>query len=290
MIRLPLLYFSVMVLIVALVIQLAQWKHASETESGLARVASTSVGTKHHKWSEQVSDTEERQHRLEKQLLWREPESLLPAVAKLSEGLSISLVGVEGLQERRGGDYVLHPLQLAFSGDYGAFASLLDVAERIEPAVRIEEIRLYRRKRGADTLWLDLTLAAMRRNNGEGSDLKPVGATGHFVVNRNPFVFDSPMPQSSSAQGRANDTPFPKLTGILWDDESPIALFDDGDTRLSVSVGETVGAATVLAIEPQRVVVKRGTQQTALNLWTNQRRAEHKKQTTPLVTVFENKR
>ena len=307
-IRLPLLYyFSLIVLVVALVIQLAQWKHASETQSGLAQVENTRTNITHTEWREQVSDAEERQHRLETQLLWREPESLLPAVAKLSEGLSISLVGVEGLQERSGGDYGFYPLRLTFSGDYGTFASLLDVAEQLEPAVRIEEIRLYRRKRGADALWLDMTLAAMqktvesdeRRVESEKRKVAtnpppPVAikipTIEGFFVSRDPFAFVSPMPQSGGAPGRANDTPLPKLTGILWDDESPIALFDDGNTQLSAGVGEVIGGTTVLSIEPQEVVLKRDTQQTALNLWTNQRRAEHEKQTTPLVTVFENKR
>ena len=266
-IRLPLLYFSIVVLIVALVVQLAQWKRASETESGLARKESTSIGTKHQKWSEQVSDAEERRRRLETQLLWSEPESLLPAVATLSEGLSISLVGVERLQERRGGDYVFHPLRLTFSGDYGAFASLLDVAERIEPAARIEEMRLYRRKRGAETLWLDLTLAAMHKGDEGGSDLKPVGVAGIFTVNRNPFAFVSPMPQSGIAAGRANDTPLPKLTGILWDDANPLSLWVDGGKTLSAGVGDTVSGVTILSIQSRKVVVTHGARQYEWGLW-----------------------
>ena len=162
-IRLPLLWFSALILFVALVIQLARWKRAAETEKGLARVATVHIGTEHQTWLEQVSDAEEKQRRLEGQLLWRAPERLLPELGKISDRLSLSLLGVEELPEWRHGDYGSLPLQLTFSGNYSGFPAFLSVVERIVPAVRIEEVRLYRRKRGEDALWMGLTLAPMHK-------------------------------------------------------------------------------------------------------------------------------
>ena len=48
-------------------------------------------------WLEQVSDAEDKRRRLEKRLLWRAPEMLLPELGKISDKLSLSLVGVEEL-------------------------------------------------------------------------------------------------------------------------------------------------------------------------------------------------
>ena len=48
------------ILFVALVIQLARWKRAAETEKGLARVATVHIGTERQTWLEQVSDAEDK--------------------------------------------------------------------------------------------------------------------------------------------------------------------------------------------------------------------------------------
>ena len=162
-IRLPLLWFCALILFVALVIQLARWKRAAETEKGLARVETAHIGTEHQTWLEKISDAEAKQRRLEGQLLWRAPEGLLPELGKISDQLSLSLLGVEELPEWRHGDYGSLPLQLTFSGNYSGFRAFLSVVERIVPAVRIEEVRLYRRKRQADALWISLTLSPMHK-------------------------------------------------------------------------------------------------------------------------------
>jgi len=281
-IRLPLLWFFALILFVALVIQLARWKRAAETEKGLARLETVHIGTEHQTWLEQLSDAEEKRRRLEGQLLWRAPEELLPELAKISDQLSLSLLGVEELPEWHHGDYGSLPLQLTFSGNYSGFPAFLSVVERIVPAVRIEEVRLYRRKRDKDTLWMSLTLAPMhktvesgeRRVESEKQKLTtrhspPVAikmpAIRRFSVKRDPFAFDLPAPPSNSAR-RLKETPLPQLTGILWDDVNPIAIFG----ARSVGVGEVIAGATILSIQPQRVILMRGGQRHELELWEKQ--------------------
>ena len=289
MMMIRLLYFLVFILFVALAIQLTRWKRATETEQDLARVETANISAAHQKWLERISDAEEKQRRLEKQLLWSEPERLLPALGKISDRLSLSLVGVEELREWRRGDYGSLPLQLTFSGNHSGFSTFLSVVERIVPTVRIEEVRLYQRKRQADTLWMSLTLApmhkrdsgegrAINRPNREGDSFNSPLTTSHsplvtikmpaiqrFSVKCNPFAFDSTAPQSNSARRRVKETPLPQLTGILWDAVKPIAIFGAQSAR----VGEVIAGATILSIQPQRVIVMRGTQQYELKLWKN---------------------
>ena len=279
-IRLPLLWFSVLILFVALVIQLARWKRAAETEKGLARVATVHIGTEHQTWLEKVSDAEDKRRRLEGQLLWRAPDMLLPELGKISDELSLSLLGVEELPEWRGGDYGSLPLQLTFAGNYSGFPAFLSVVERIVPAVRIAEVRLYRRKRGEDALWMSLTLSPTHKT--EESDERKVEienqkltanhpplvaikmpAIERFSVKRDPFAFVLSATPSNGARSRLKETALPQLTGILWDDVNPIAIFG----AQSVGVGEVVAGATVLSIQPQRVILMRGGQRHALELW-----------------------
>ncbi len=279
-IRLPLLWFSALILFVALVIQLARWKRAAEIEKGLARVATVHIGTERQKWIEQVSDAEDKRRRLEGQLLWRAPEMLLPELGKISDKLSLSLLGVEELPEWRHGDYGSLPLQLTFAGNYSGFPAFLSVVERIVPAVRIEEVRLYRRKRDKDTLWMGLTLSPMHKTVESGErrvesekqklttrHLPPVTikmpAIERFSVKRDPFAFAPSAPQSNGAHRRLKETPLPQLTGILWDDVNPIAIFG----ARPVGVGEVVADATILSIQPRRVILMRGEQRHELELW-----------------------
>lgn len=286
-IRLPLLWFSTLILFAALLVQLARWKRCAETEKGLARVETAHIGAEHRKWFGKLSDAEERQRRLEAQLLWSGRESLLPQLGALSQGLSLSLVGVEELQESRRGGYLFRPVHLSFSGDYAGFTTCLSVVERITPTVRIEEVRLYRRKREVDRTSMSLTFASMhktvesdeRRMEDKkqklATNLSPLvsikmPAIERFSVKRNPFAFDLPVPPSNSARHRLKETSLPQLTGILWDGANPTAMLDNGGEQLSARVGEVVAGATVLSIQLQRVVLKRGGQQHELRLWKKQ--------------------
>ena len=279
-IRLPLLWFSALILFVALLIQLARWKHTVETEKGLARMETADIGTEHQTWLEQVSDAEAKRRRLEGQLLWRAPEMLLPELGKISDELSLSLLGVEELPEWRDGDYGSLPLQLTFAGNYSGFPAFLSVVERIVPAVRIAEVRLYRRKWGEDALRMSLTLSPTqktvesdeRRVESENRKLTanrpPLVAIKmptieRFSVKRDPFAFAPPAPQSNGARHRLKETPLPQLTGILWDDANPIAIFG----ARPVGVGEVVADATILSIQPRRVILMRGGQRHELELW-----------------------
>ena len=186
-IRLPLLWFSALILFVALLIQLARWKHTVETEKGLARMETADIGTEHQTWLEQVSDAEAKRRRLEGQLLWRAPEMLLPELGKISDELSLSLLGVEELPEWRDGDYGSLPLQLTFAGNYSGFPAFLSAVERIDPAVRIEEVRLYRRKRDKDTLWMGLTLAPMHKTV-EGGERREESEKQKLTTSHSPLV------------------------------------------------------------------------------------------------------
>lgn len=282
-IRLPLLWFSALILFAALVIQLARWKRAAETENRLARMEAADIGTERQKWLEHVSDAEDKRRRLEKRLLWRAPEMLLPELGKISDKLSLSLLGVEELPEWRDGDYGSLPLQLTFAGNYSGFPAFLSVVERIVPAVRIAEVRLYRRKRDKDTLWMGLTLSPMHKTVESGErrvesekqklttrHLPPVTikmpAIERFSVKRDPFAFALSAPQSNGARHRLKEMSLPQLTGILWNDVNPIAIFG----ARSVGVGEVVAGATVLSIQPRRVILMRGGQRHELELWKKQ--------------------
>ncbi len=281
-----LLYFLVFILFAALVVQLAQWKRATATEKDLSSTGHKSqttdtASTVHQKWMKQVADAEEKRHRIEKQLLWREPDALLPELGKISDRLSPFLVGVEELREWHRGDYGALPIQLTLSGNYNGFITFLSVVERIVPTVRIEEVRLYRRKMQKDTLWMSLTLSPMhKRDSGEWrvmsgeqflnsplstshSPLIEMPAIRRFSVKRNPFVFDATAPQSITAKISVTESTLPQLTGILWDEANPIAIFGAQTAR----VGDVIAGATIHSIGPQQVVVMRSTQQQKLKLW-----------------------
>ena len=238
------------------------------------------VKATHQQWIDRVADAEQIQRQLEEQLLWSDPDTLLPELGKISDKLSLSLVGVEELREWHRGDYGALPIQLTLSGNYNAFTTFLSVMERIVPMVRIEEVRLYRRKRQKGTVWMNLTFAPIHKRNsgewrvmsGEQSLNSPL-STSHspliempvirrISVKRNPFAFPAP-PQSNSAQSRVTETPLPQLTGILWDEVNPIAIFGAQTAR----EGDVIAGATILSIGPQQVIVKRGTQPHKLNLW-----------------------
>lgn len=276
-----LLYFLVFMLFAALLIQLAQWKGAAETESSLVQGEDTLVQATHQKWVDRVADAEGKQRQLEKQLLWSQPEALLPELGKICDRLRLSLVGVEELREWHRGDYGALPIQLTLSGNYNGFITFLSVVERIVPTARIEEVRLYRRKMQKDTLWMSLTLSPMhKRDSGEWrvmsgeqflnsplstshSPLIEMPAIRRFSVKRNPFAFDATAPHSNNAQNLVPETPLPQLTGILWDEANPIAIFGAQTARM----GDVIAGATILSIEPQQIVVIRGTQMHKLKLW-----------------------
>ena len=269
-----LLYFLVFILFASLVIQLAQWKRTAETEQVLVQGENDHIRDAHQKWTKRVADAEGKQRRLEKQLLWSDPEALLPKLGKISDRLSPFLVGVEELREWHRGDYGALPIQLTLSGNYNGFITFLSVVERIVPMVRIEEVRLYRRKRQEDTFRMSLTLAPMhKRDSGEQflnsprstsqSPLIEMPAIRRFSAKRNPFVFDATAPQSITAKISVTEKPLPHLTGILWDEANPIAIFG-AQTAL---VGGVIAGATVLSIEPQQVIIMRGAKSHKLKLW-----------------------
>ena len=274
MIRPPLLWVLVCMLFAALMIQLAQWKRAEDTESELVRAETTHIRATHQKWRERVDAAVERQQRLETQLLWKFPDSLLPELAKITDGVSLALVGVEALQQRRRGDYRFFGQQLTFSGDYGGFSELLSVVEGIIPTIRLDGVRVYYRKRQKESLWLSLTLSLMEKADASAGALiqMPTALPSDFAgVKRSPFHFSkvlaTPAPKTDGDRNPSKESPLPQLIGILWADEHPIAILRRGSRQQSVGVGEVIDGTTIISIEPQQVIVKRGLVQHHLKVW-----------------------
>lgn len=277
LIRSGLLVFIVFLLFIVLVIQFFRWQHAVETERDLARVETAHIRAAYKKRLGQVADTEAKLRQLETELIWKNPEQLLPALGTVSDRLSLaensepsaSLVGVEELREWRRGDYAAIPLQLTVSGNYAGFLAFVSVVEQINPKVRIEEVRLYQRKRQLTPLWMSLTLSPMYKVNAEDTVLKPpsIPSVKPVMAVRNPFVFDAPVAESKAQQPDVTEMPLPALTGILYNDVNPIAILNHGNRRLSVSAGEKIAGTTILSIHPQRVLVKHGAQRHELRLW-----------------------
>lgn len=280
MIRAPLLWGLVIILSIALAIQFAQWQGVRETEKDLVGVETAHIRAEHQKWVKRVSDAEKKRERLENQLLWNVPDQLLPALGKVADELSLSLVGVEELRERYRGGYHSLPLQLTFSGDYAGFSELLAVVEQMKPMVRIDESRIYQRKRQKEGLWMSLTLSLMDRINvstGAGIET-PVALKSNlirtidrFSVKRYPFRFDKITGTSSLQpnrdQSRSKKAPLPQLSGILWDDENPIAILSNGRKSQLMGVGDVIEGTTLISIQPQRVIVKRGKERYELKVW-----------------------
>ena len=275
--RSGLLVFIFFLLFIVLAIQFFRWQHAVETERDLARVETTHIRTAHAKRLKQVTDAEAKLRRLETQLIWNNPEQLLPALGTVSDRLSLadnlepsaSLVGVEELREWRRGDYGALPLQLTVSGNYTGFLTFLSVVEQISPKVRIEEVRLYQRKRQLTPMWMSLTLSPMYKVNPDATVLKTLSipSVKPVMAVRNPFVFDAPAVESMEEQPDVKEMPLPALTGILYNDVNPIAILNHGNRRLSVSAGEKIAGTAILSIHPQRVLVERGAQRHELRLW-----------------------
>lgn len=268
MIRSSLLYGVIVILIVALAIQFTRWRHAAATEQELTGAETAKIRAAHAKWLKQVSDAEAEQCQLEARLLWLNPEGLLPALGIVSDKLSISLVGVEELRAWNRSGYGAQPLELAFTGNYSGFTTFLSVIERLVPAVRIESMRLYRRKQAKETLQLNLTLAPMiSRVDSSGLDRTRASIKTPSIdwidVKCNPFALDLPAPESAAAPQRADARALPELTGILWHAVKPMAILN-GECG---GVGEVIAGAAILSIDRNQVVVKHNGENHVLGLW-----------------------
>jgi len=272
---LHLLSILAFVLFAALALQLVRWKRMADTERELLRTDNAHIITAHAEQLKQTARAEAKLRRLEDRLIWRNPAELLPALADTANGLSLSLVGVEELRQWRRGGYNAVPLQLTLSGDYGGFADFLSVVERLTPTPRIEAVRLnegsilhrYQRKQQKNSLWLSLTLSPMSKVGGSGSAVEiQMPPVERLSIKSNPFGFDDSAPPSEPV----SETPLPELTGILWHGANPIAILGNE----SGGVGEVIADATILSIQPQRVVVQRGSQRRVLDLWQTKQGAE----------------
>lgn len=109
MIRTPLPWILVVMLFVGVVIQLVQWNQANETAHNLAQTQTAQIRERHQKWRDKVDPLENKRQRLETQLLYREPNQLLPELTKVAAHGKVSLVGVETLSETHRQGY--HPFR-----------------------------------------------------------------------------------------------------------------------------------------------------------------------------------
>ena len=136
------------------------------------------------------------------------------------------------------------------------FYPLLAVVERITPPIRIDELRLYRRQGYPQALWLSLTVAQMRRENADQIPTEiEIPAPSPLRIERDPFAYGlneitAPQPAEDKSDG-VSEMPLPKLTGILWSETPPIAIFTSHHLRPQfVRVGEVIANASVIEIQP----------------------------------------
>ena len=152
---------------------------------------------------------------------------------------------------------------MTFSGNYAGFTTLLTVVEEIEPAVRIDELRLYRRKRQGG-VWLSLTLSMMTKTDAGASIAMPT--VDRLAVTPDPF--DNMSLDLKLQPSREQENALPQLIGILWDDNNPIAILSHDYRRHLAQVGAVVAGTTIVSIELKQVIIKRSKRQYLLKLWT----------------------
>ena len=252
MIRTPLLWVLVVMLFVGLVIQLAQWNQANETTHNLAQTQTAQIRERHQKWRDKVDALENERQRLETQLLYREPNQLLPELTKVAAHGKVSLVGVETPSETHRQGYRSVPINMTFSGSYAGFTALLAVVEGIQPTPRIDAMRIYRRKR-QEGIWLSLTLSMMTR--ADAGVWLQTPAIEKVTRTRNPFdTLNVDVPPQPS---RDKQTALPQLIGILWDENNPLVILKHDGNRHTVPVGTVIAETTVVDIKPNSVTFQR---------------------------------
>ena len=262
MVRTPFLWGVVVILFLGLVVQWAIWRGVRAEEASLSDEEVNLTAQEHRRLIARIARTRKKLEPLERATLWGQPHRLLPSLGKLSTQLPVKLVGVEEFPPKRRSGYQSFPLRLTFSGDYEGFSGLIAVLEQIRPPIRTDSLRLYKRQQYPDTLWLSLIVAPMQQEGGDDTATTvKIPSLTDIEMRRNPFAFWTPgHPEPPPvAREQQKTTPLPKLTGILWNEQKPVAIFTDHRQQpLLAHVSEVVAGATVTEIQPQYVVLKRG--------------------------------
>ncbi|MCZ6681232.1 MAG: hypothetical protein O7E52_28775 [Candidatus Poribacteria bacterium] len=264
MVRTPFLWGIVMILCIALAVQGGMWRNLREEKNSLSPKAAPPATQAYQRLATQIANSRKKLEPLERSTLWGTPHQIVPILAKITSRIpSIQLVGVEELPPKLRSGYQSFPQRLKFSGDYRGFSELLTVVEGIQPAVRIDEVRIYERQRYPETLWMSLTVAPMQREDADDRATEiEIPPRSPVEVRRNPFEFwkdnDAAPRTIVQSDATAPELPLPMLTGILWNEQKPIAVFTDHRRRSRLAhVDEVVAGATVTEIQPQYVVLKR---------------------------------
>jgi Tfp pilus assembly protein PilO len=275
MVRGHFLWGVVFVLFIACAVQLVIWRNLREDDTTLSSQSFTAVTQKHQQLRTHINRAKERLGRLESTTLWKQPHQILPLLGKVATELSVKLVGVEELPPHRVAGYQSFPLHLTFSGDYEGFSTFMSIVEKISPPVRMDGLRIYQREQYPGTLWMSLIIAPMYGEEDQGTppDIE-VPATPYVVFGRDAFTFGideasiGPPPTKGAEDTASLKMPLPTLTGILWSENQPIAIFTDHQQRpLLAHRGEVIAGATVIDIQPQYVVLRRGAEKHELRLW-----------------------
>lgn len=279
------------ILLIAAVIQLAQWKN---TRRANAKNNPTNVErhqTEYQQWHKRVKAAQAKRQQLETQLLWDTPDPLLPALSKAAEALEVKLIGVETQPQRHRNNYQFHPVSITVSGDYNRCSELLAVVEQISPTIRIDQVWLRMKKRTKDNqLLMTLTLTPISKTNTRTSTEIHTHPIERFTITRNPFLVENlpetqPVGDTDRYPPVRNTNISLQLTTILFDESKPLAILNSNGTLHTVEVGDEINDVSITQIHPHHVTVKRGSIQHTLSLWTTE---GHNNHPTPKV-VFTNR-
>ena len=271
MVRWQFLWGVVLVLFLVLVVQLAMWRESHEVKKHLSVKDFTSINQQHEQLRLQTDHGREKLQQLNTTMLWEQPELFLPRFSKAINELPVELVGVEELAQAPRAGYQSFPLRLTFSGDYAGFSALLSTVEQIAPPIRIDAMRIYQRQKYPSTLWMSLTVAPVYNEAVKTPTEIEIPVSAQLRIGRNPFAFDevtdAPQPISNK-KSTDPKMPLPKLTGILWSEKQPMAIFTDHLSRAYLAgVDEVVADAKVIAIHPQHVVLMQASVKHELGLF-----------------------
>lgn len=265
MIRTPILWAVVLLLVVALAIQLSQWNQAKQTEQRLQQTEITAIEHRYQKWQATVDAAKQRQAQLEAKLIYQEPQKLLPELTKMAQPLNVSLKAVQTPQKTHRLGYRAVPINMTFDGEYGGFAAFIEGVETLQPTPRIDYIRIYLRKRHED-LWLTLTLSMMtKQNQGQKIQTKKIEIV---TIPQKPF--HRFYAQGGETPRQDKETPLPQLIAVLWDKNKPVAILNHNGYIKTVTVEAVVDEVTVVNIKPQQVTVKRDGKNYHLPVWNRE--------------------
>ncbi len=120
----------------------------------------------------------------------------------------------------------------------------------------------------------NVDLSNMKRRSSKSTFVSkthhdPSMSYGDFIYptdgTRDPF---QKVSASIDVQQSSGNTPRIMLTGVIWDDEDPVAIITDSDNNSClVRIGEEISSAKVLSIQPRSITIERDGETQELTLW-----------------------